>query len=161
MDAEKIEYVVLSGSLPAGLTLNADGTITGTATAKAGEYAFTVQGRADNWITANRQYTLTLDSAFVIDETEAYLGEDFYAVIESDIVNEKAYSEGVVYAVKEGKLPAGLTLNADGEIEGIPTEAGEFTFTVGVTATNQSGSGWRVSTTVTNFEYDVTITVEE
>ena len=55
MDAEKIEYVVLSGSLPAGLTLNADGTITGTATAKAGEYAFTVQGRADNWITANRQ----------------------------------------------------------------------------------------------------------
>ena len=39
--------------------------------------------------------------------------------------------------------------------------SGEFTFTVGVTATNQVGSGWRVSTTVANFEYDVTITVAE
>ena len=92
---------------------------------------------------------------------DASLGEDFYAVIESDIVNEKAYNQGVVYAVKEGKLPAGLSLNADGEIEGVPTEAGEFTFTVGVTATNRAGSGWRAITTVTNFEYDVTITVEE
>ena len=159
--AEKMEYVVLSGELPQGLTLNADGTITGTPTAKAGEYAFTVQSRADNWITANRPFNLHIESAFTIDETEAYLGEEFYALIESNIVTEAAYNQGVVYAIKEGELPAGLALNAEGEIEGIPTEAGEFTFTVGVTATNRSGSGWRQTTTVDTYEYDVTLTVEE
>jgi hypothetical protein len=132
-----------------------------TVTAKAGEYAVTIQGRADNWITANRPFTVTVDSAFTIDETEAYLGEDFYAVIESAVVTGEKYNQGVVYAVKEGSLPAGLSLNEDGEIEGIPTQAGEFTFTVGVTATNRSGSGWRQTTTVDTYDYDVTITVEE
>ena len=161
VESEKMEYVVLSGELPQGLILNADGSITGTVTAKAGEYAFTVQGRADNWITANRPFTVTVDSAFTIDETEAYLGEDFYAVIESAVVTGEKYNQGVVYAVKEGSLPAGLSLNEDGEIEGTPTQAGVFTFTVGVTATNRSGSGWRQTTTVDTYDYDVTITVEE
>ena len=77
------------------------------------------------------------------------------------MVTGEKYNQGVVYAVKEGSLPAGLSLNEDGEIEGTPTQAGVFTFTVGVTATNRSGSGWRQTTTVDTYDYDVTITVEE
>lgn len=161
IEANKVEYVLLNGELPTGLTLNADGTITGTDTAKAGTYSFTVQGRADNWVTANRKVDLTVESAFKIDETEAYVDEEFYAEITSENVNTNVYSDGVVYSVKAGELPAGLTLSESGEIEGTPEEAGEYSFTVGVTASYTVSQGWRRNTVVDNYEYDVTITVEE
>ncbi len=161
IEANKVEYVLLDGELPSGLTLNADGTITGTDTAKAGTYSFTVQGRADNWVTANRKVDLTVESAFKIDETEAYVDEEFYAEITSENVNTNVYSDGVVYSVKAGELPAGLTLSENGEIEGTPEEAGEYSFTVGVTASYTVSQGWSRKTVVDNYEYDVTITVEE
>lgn len=159
--ADKVEYVITANALPAGLTLNTDGTITGMPTAKAGEYTFTVQAKADNWVTANRQVSMTVESAFAIDTTEAYLEEDFYAVIASDAVNADVYTNGIVYAIKEGKLPAGLTLNENGEIEGIPTETGEFTVTIGIDATYTSGSGWRRVSVTDSFEHEITLTVEE
>ncbi|MGC9450224.1 MAG: sugar-binding protein [Oceanipulchritudo sp.] len=37
------------------------------------------------------------------------------------------------FAVTEGALPAGVTLSADGQLSGTPTEAGDFAFTVMVT----------------------------
>ena len=161
IDANKIEYIVSQNSLPDGLTLNTDGTITGIATAKAGDYTFTVQAKADNWVTAKRDFTLSLTSAFVLDTTEARLNEDFYAVIESDTVNGNNYSQGVVYTLKDGKLPEGLTLSAEGEIEGTPTETGEFTVVLNIAATNVVGSGWLARTTVSNFDYEFTLTVSE
>lgn len=72
-------------------------------------YTFGVQAAADNWVKAKRQYTMTIDTAFTIDETEAYLDEEFFAAIQSDMVNVDNYSQGVVYSLKEGKLPAGLS----------------------------------------------------
>ena len=159
--ADKTDYVVTANALPAGLTLNADGTITGTPTAKGGEYTFTVQAKADNWVTANRQVTMTVESAFAIDTTEAYLEEDFYAVIESESVTEDVYPNGIVYSVKGGKLPAGLTLAENGEIEGVPTETGEFTVSINIAATYTAGSGWSRYKVTDNYEYEVTLTVEE
>lgn len=161
IEADKIEYVLLSGELPVGLTLNADGTVTGIDTAKAGTYTFTVQGRADNWITANRQVELVINSAFKIDETEGYVDEEFYAEIASDTVNSNVYTDGIVYSVVAGELPAGLTLSENGKVEGTPEEAGEFTFTVGIKASYTVMQGWRRTTVVDNYEYDVTLTVEE
>lgn len=161
VEANKIVYTVTAGEVPAGLTLNTDGTITGVPTAKAGTYNFTVQAAADNWVTAKRQVTMEIAPAFTIDETETKVGEDFYAVIESATVTKDNYSEGVVYSVKEGNLPEGVTLNADGELEGVPETAGNYTVTINAAATNIAGSGWRKVTTVTDFEYDVTINVAE
>lgn len=161
VEAQKMVYTISSGELPSGLTLNEDGTITGTPTAKAGVYTFGVQAAADNWVKAKRQYTMTIDTAFTIDETEAYLDEEFFAAIQSDMVNADNYSKGVVYSVKEGKLPAGLTLNENGEIMGTPSETGDFTITVGALATNEVRVGWRRTTTVDDYEYEVTISVVE
>ena len=110
---------------------------------------------------AKRQYTMTIDTAFTIDETEAYLDEEFFAAIQSDMVNVDNYSQGVVYSLKEGKLPAGLTLNENGEITGTPSETGNFTITVGALATNEVRVGWRRVTTVDDYEYEVTISVVE
>lgn len=161
VEAQKMVYTISSGELPSGLTLNEDGTITGTPTAKAGVYTFGVQAAADNWVKAKRQYTMTIDTAFTIDETEAYLDEEFFAAIQSDMVNVDNYSQGVVYSLKEGKLPAGLTLNENGEITGTPSETGNFTITVGALATNEVRVGWRRVTTVDDYEYEVTISVVE
>ena len=155
VEAQKMVYTISSGELPSGLKLNEDGTITGTPTAKAGVYTFGVQAAADNWVKAKRQYT------FTIDETEAYLDEEFFAAIQSDMVNADNYSQGVVYSLKEGKLPAGLTLNENGEITGTPSETGDFTITVGALATNEVRVGWRRTTTVDDYEYEVTISVVE
>ncbi len=161
VEAQKMVYTISSGELPSGLTLNEDGTITGTPTAKAGVYTFGVQAAADNWVSAKRQYTMTIDTAFTIDETEAYLDEEFFAAIQSDMVNVDNYSQGVVYSLKAGKLPAGLTLNENGEITGTPSETGDFTITVGALATNEVRVGWFRVTTVDDYEYEVTISVVE
>lgn len=161
VEAQKMVYTISSGELPSGLVLNEDGTITGTPTAKAGVYTFGVQAAADNWVSAKRQYTMTIDTAFTIDDTEAYLNEEFFAAIQSDMVNADNYSKGVIYSLKEGKLPAGLTLNENGEITGTPTETGDFTITVGATATNEVRVSWSRVTTVDNYEYEVTISVVE
>ncbi len=162
IEAEKIIYSVSNGTLPAGLSLSEDGTISGTPTAKAGMYTFSIQATVDNYVTAKRQYTMTIDTAFALDETEAYLDEDFYAEVVSDTVNEDYYTKGVVYTIKAGSLPDGLTLSENGEITGIPTTTGEFTFTISATATNETRFGWwEVVTTVDEYEFDATISVVE
>ena len=47
----------------------------------------------------------------------------------------------VEYAVKGGKLPAGVTLEKDGTLKGTPTEAGTYTVVVEMTATKTSSGG--------------------
>ena len=82
-------------------------------------------------------------------------------MIESESVTEDVYPNGIVYSVKGGKLPAGLTLAANGEIEGVPTETGEFTVEINIAATYTAGSGWSRYNVTDNYEYEVTLTVEE
>lgn len=62
-----ITWSVTSGSLPAGITLNAAGAISGTSTA-LGNYAFTIQA-ADSgapWQKTTASYTLTVASGFTV-----------------------------------------------------------------------------------------------
>ena len=157
---DKVEYVVSNGALPAGLTLNADGTISGTPTAKAGEYKFTVECRIDNWVKNTKQYTYTVASGFVIDENEASVGEEFFGEISSETVTTQKYNDGIVYSVKEGVLPAGLSLDANGVISGTPAEAGKFTVVINVAASRSERQGWTSIKVTDNYEYEVTLTVE-
>jgi hypothetical protein len=55
-------FKVTSGALPGGLTLNPDGTLTGTPTA-AGEFTFTIQATDSDGFTGNQSYTLTINKA--------------------------------------------------------------------------------------------------
>lgn len=158
IEADEVKYFLVSGTLPGGVTLNADGTLSGTPT-QAGTFDVTVECKADVWISAQREYSIEVASAFTIDTTEGKLGEEFYAVIESDTVNNKNYTS-VEYDIAEGSLPKGLTLAANGELEGTPTEAGSFPLTVRVTATTVT-SGWRPVTTYTYFEYELTLEIAE
>ena len=47
------------------------------------------------------------------------------------IQNSNKYSENMVsYSLTKGELPGGMELRPNGEIYGVPTETGEFEFTV-------------------------------
>ena len=135
-------------------------TISGTPTAKAGEYKFTVECRIDNWVKNTKQYTYTVASGFVIDENEASVGEEFFGEISSETVTTQKYNDGIVYSVKEGVLPAGLSLDANGVISGTPAEAGKFTVVINVAASRSERQGWTSIKVTDNYEYEVTLTVE-
>ncbi|WP_394663379.1 putative Ig domain-containing protein [uncultured Sphingomonas sp.] len=137
-------YAVSAGALPAGVTLGANGTLSGTPTA-GGSYNFTVTA-TDTTTTANggpytaaRSYTLTVASATVA-LNPANLPAGTSGAAYSEALSATSGTAPYSYAVTTGALPAGVTLSSSGVLAGTPTQSGSFTFTV--TATDSStGSG--------------------
>ena len=120
-DVEFEKYVIASGALPAGLTLNENtGIISGTPT-ESGVFNFSVKATLDKWITQTNQYRITVST------TALAAGEVGVAY------NQSIVGQSGTFAISEGALPAGLTLSADGKISGTPTESGTFNFKVSVT----------------------------
>ena len=138
--AEGITFAATN--LPAGLTLNANGSISGTPTA-AGTYLVKVTASADDAIAAEAAVVIVVAPADpvvlpVISFTDVLLsagevGEAFSASLTA------SGATGITFAATG--LPAGLTLNADGTISGTPTAAGTFLVTVTASASGaQSAS---------------------
>lgn len=129
-------YSIVSGQLPAGLTLNTStGAITGTPT--------TVESRSFT-IRANGTFEGAVDTAVGITVNPA-LPVFSDASVNSSARVGIAYSDGVTaseaasYSIFSGALPNGLSLNTStGAITGTPTTPGAFTFVI--RATNVTGS---------------------
>ena len=139
-------YAVTGGSLPAGLTLNADGTITGTPSTP-GVYGFTVTAtNGARTAVATASYTVTPAAALTLGyATPQTFSTGTAIAVQLPTVANPTPGLTTTYAVTGGSLPAGLTLNADGTITGIPTTPGVYSFTV--TATN----GARTATTTPSY----------
>lgn len=165
LNGETASYVISKGTLPSGLTLNSDGTISGSATCSAGTYAFSVTCTASSWLTSSADYSLTVLSSFEWngdDVSKAQVGKSFTGYIESQTIATPAYTS-VTYALSDGSLPAGLTLGSDGEISGTPTTSGAYKYTATITATkiviiDFFGFQWPQSVTET-YTYDGIINV--
>lgn len=133
-----VVYSIDSGALPDGVTLDPEtGALTGTPTSK-GTYTFAL--RATNAKGSDTEtYTITVGPARVaptLPETTLAGGYDDEAYTAS--VAATTGTDPVTYAVSEGTLPAGLTLDpATGQVSGTPSVDG--TFTVTVTASNAYG----------------------
>src|SRR4029079_1164333 len=125
-----------TGALPSGLTFHtATGILDGT-TNQVGVFPITVTatdqngcqgtGSTDN-LTINCQ-TITVNNAVVSTGTAcAAFSQQFTA---TGILGTPAFS------LASGSLPAGMTLHADGTLDGTPTVTGNFPITVTVTDTN-------------------------
>jgi hypothetical protein len=120
-----------SNPLPAGLTLNAAGLITGTPAA-AGTVTVTVKVEDAALVSATNQLTLTINPPGLTITTVSPLV--------SGTVNQ-AYTVPLVtsgatgalsWTVVSGALPVGVTLSPSGLLSGTPTTQGTSTFTVRV-----------------------------
>jgi large repetitive protein len=125
-------YAIVSGALPAGLTLNGStGAIGGTPTVH-GTFNFTVQATDATPNTGTRAYTLNVGTNS-LSITPATLPVGTHGVAYSQTLTASGGTGPYTFAITAGALPAGLTLNtATGAITGTPTGSGVSHFTVGV-----------------------------
>ena len=124
-------WAIVSGSLPAGLSLGANGAITGTPTA-VGSSTFRVR------VTDSASQTATADLTINVRAPALSVGTSSLpdATVGAAYSQTLAASGGVgpyTWAIVSGSLPAGLSLGANGAITGTPTAVGSSTFRVRVT----------------------------
>ena len=119
-------FSVTAGTPPDGLTLTADGRLSGTPST-GGVSAFTVSAGNGIGAPATAEVTFTVEQAPALTAAtppDASLGAPYsYAFTATG-------TPAPTFAVSTGNLPAGLTLSDGGLLTGTPIKGGEFEFTV-------------------------------
>ncbi|WP_349779572.1 putative Ig domain-containing protein [Xanthomonas sp. WHRI 7065] len=131
-------YAVSAGSLPAGITLASNGTLSGTATVE-GSFNVTVTATDANTFTATQAYALTVAGPNLALPASTLpagtAGQAYAATIASATGGTAPYR----YALTAGALPNGVVVDAaTGALSGTPTLSGTFNFTL--TATDSTPS---------------------
>ena len=135
--AGALTFSISSGSLPTGLNLNTTtGAITGTPTGATGTTNFSVKVSDSSTagpLSAAQSLSITVNPPVVLTITTANLlnplvGETYNQTLQ---FSGASATLPVVWSIKSGTLPAGLSLNAStGAITGSPTTTGTSNFTV-------------------------------
>ena len=123
-------WSVTSGAVPAGLTLNAAGAISGTPSS-AGTAAFIVQVADSSSAKTTANLSIVVGPALAIGTSSLSAG--VVGVAYQQTLSASGGTGGYSWTVTSGAVPGGLTLNASGAISGTPSSAGTATFTVQVT----------------------------
>ena len=131
-------YAVVAGTLPAGMTLTAPGTLQGTPTA-GGPFTFTVRIFDSTGRHGSAPLSLTiLPPAIVVAPPTLPAG--VFGVAYSQGITASGGTAPYTFAVTAGATPPGVPLAPGGLLAGTPNAAGTFNFTV--TATDSStGTG--------------------
>ncbi|MBI3680377.1 MAG: putative Ig domain-containing protein [Acidobacteria bacterium] len=121
-------WSILTGSLPDGLSLgSATGAISGSPT-RAATFNFTVQVSDRAGRRATRSYTIEILAGLAI--STASLPAGTVGIGYSQTLAATGGAAGRTWSISQGQIPAGLTLTANtGVISGIPSTAGNSTFT--------------------------------
>jgi len=124
-------FAIAGGTaLPSGLSLGAaNGLISGTPAA-SGTFAFTIQVRDSNSVSASQQFNLTVVSGLAI--TTQQLPQGAVNVPYSQTLTAAGGTSPYTWNLTQGSLPAGLSLTTAGVITGTPKANGAPTFTVQV-----------------------------
>jgi hypothetical protein len=128
-------WSVQAGSLPAGVTLGADGVISGTP-AETGDSNFTAQVRDANNTVVSKSFAVRVVTPLVLT-TQTLPAAPFGAAYSTSLAasgGTPPYSWSIV----SGSLPAGLTFSSAGTISGTATAAGTSNFTVQVVDSGSS-----------------------
>lgn len=126
---------VTHGSLPAGLSLSAQGSLSGSPTT-AGTYAFTVSAlTSDGTSVAVRDYGVTVAAGAGSAPTATTISpislpSGTVGVAYSQTVSVSGPAPPYTVRVASGTLPSGLTLALSGALSGTPTTAGSWSFTI-------------------------------
>jgi hypothetical protein len=129
-------WTLTSGTLPAGINMNAAGVLSGTPTA-AGvgttnlTFKVTDSGTATAMsATATLGLTIAAAPAITFTTTTATLAKGTYKSAYTSTVTATGGAGALTYTLLSGALPAGLTMSPAGAITGSPTVVGSFPFTV-------------------------------
>jgi len=166
-----LTYSVISGELPAGMTMTAQGHITGTpeySTASNNQfttlpYAFIVRALDDQGNKVDGSFTITITNTFT---------QNFYWVTPpgtlGTVPNGQFYSlqlkavdvhnRAVTYSFLSGELPPGMQVLSTGSLQGVPTlitatkvnASQNFRFTIRATNANGNISDQAFDISVTN-----------
>ena len=126
------------------MTFNtASGAVSGT-TSEVGTFTFAVDCLIDGWINKTVVNSITVAPAIVTkdgsdDFAAAQVGNEFVAEFTSNVITKDAY-DTLTYAIIDGALPDGVTMDEEGTVEGTPAAAGVYTFTVELHAMKESTS---------------------
>lgn len=135
-------YAVRDGALPDGLTLSAEGVLSGTPH-DGGPFDFSVLAKDAHGYPGTRSYTLTIAAPTLTlgpDTLPAANAEANYTQTFAAAGGTAPYTYALV-----GALPEGLSLSRSGELSGTALAAGTFPITV--RATDSSGGAGPYSTT--------------
>jgi Putative Ig domain len=119
-----IGWTVASGQPPAGLSLNSNGTVSGTPTS-TGSYPFTIQA-ADG---SSPSQTITLNVAIksapllVINTAGGALPDAVVGNAYNVALQAAGGTSPFTWTITSGQLPTGLTLSTAGVLSGTPTTA--------------------------------------
>jgi large repetitive protein len=124
-------WTIQSGNLPTGLSLSSTGTISGAPTA-AGTSSLTLKVTDNLGGSANRVYSIKIAETPTIT-TGSPLSDGGLTVVYSQVLEATGGITPYTWSKQSGTLPAGLTLNSNGTINGTPTALGTGNFTLKVT----------------------------
>jgi uncharacterized protein YhjY with autotransporter beta-barrel domain len=134
-------YALASGSLPAGLSVGANGVISGVPTG-TGNFTFSVRSTDSSSPTpysATKSYSFSV-AIPTVTVTTASLPNGMVSIGYSQQLSASGGTSPYTYARNSGSFPPGLTLSTGGLLSGTPTTAGSYTFSVAATD-NTSGAG--------------------
>jgi uncharacterized protein YhjY with autotransporter beta-barrel domain len=132
-------FALVSGTLPAGVTLSTVGVLAGTPTA-GGSFPVTIKATDSTGFTVSQVYTLAINAA-TVTLTPATLPAPQVNVAYSQTLSASGGVAPYHFTVSGGQLPPGLTLNATtGVLSGTPSQAASYNATIQVTDSS-TGSG--------------------
>lgn len=138
--SEPYTWSIAAGSLPQGLSLQADGVISGIPAEPSTSpqlFGFTAQviDNAGNFATQSLSITLYSNALAI---TTTALADAEQGVSYSQTINAiNGTPPYVLWEVTSGSLPGGLAID-NGQIFGVPNETGSFDFTLQVTDSDSS-----------------------
>ena len=137
-------YTFVATGLPAGLTMSAGGTISGTPTVSGTfPYTVTVTDSAGNKGSFNCSVTVIPPVSATCVVINAVQG-----VAITPVTMTASGGTGTGYTFVATGLPAGLTMSSGGTISGTPTVSGTFPYTVTVTDSAGNKGSFNCSVTV-------------
>ncbi len=128
-------FAVTSGTLPSGLSLAANGLLTGTPN-ESGTSAFTIAATDTNGCMGSQDYSVSMTCS-TITLTPASLPDGQAGTVYHQSMLGFGGTAPYSFAVTSGSLPNGLSLDSGtGAVSGTPTATGSDTFTITATDTN-------------------------